>query len=81
MKKLVPRSESSLARWTRRQSVTQLQKWALDCEKQNGGGDVNAEFNAEQRGHGGEREVMIEAKSADKMEGASSIKGFSDKET
>ena len=39
--------------------MTQLEKWAFDCEKEKSGGDVDAEFDAEKRGRGGEIDVVI----------------------
>jgi len=39
--------------------VTQLEKWSFDYQKKESSCGVDAEFDAEKRGHGGEVDVVI----------------------
>ena len=48
--------------------MTELQKRAFDCQKQNSGNDVNTEFNAEKGRRGGKVDVVICAELANPVD-------------
>ena len=48
--------------------MTQLEEWSLDCEKQNCGGGIDSNLDAEKSGHGCERDIVAYAESFDEMD-------------
>ncbi len=48
--------------------MTQLEEWAFDGKKENRGGGVNAELNADEGRGGGEYDVVARAKLLDEAD-------------